>query len=98
MIQVEAFDSTLENHDLDLFVGLDRRHDLPELQNKFRAHQIEWRVVEYHAPTSRGLSIQPYLCSLRCCVHQGLQCGGHLRHDRNYDRAAPTLLLDHSIA
>src|SRR5205807_5188532 len=23
--------------------------------------------------------------------HQGLQCGGHLRDDRNYNRAAPTL-------
>lgn len=36
VVQEESFDGTVEDHDLD--VGLDGRHDLPELQNKFWTH------------------------------------------------------------
>jgi hypothetical protein len=40
VVQKEPFDRALEDHDLDLLVGLKGRHDLPKLQNEFRAHQI----------------------------------------------------------
>jgi hypothetical protein len=53
MVQEKTFYSAFENHDPDLLVGLDRRHDFPEFQNELGTHEIEWRVVEYHAPAAR---------------------------------------------
>src|SRR3954464_7719277 len=38
MIQEEAIDGALEDHDLHLLIGFDRRHDGPELTDKLRAH------------------------------------------------------------
>src|SRR5258705_4002423 len=75
MVQEKPFASTFEHHALDLLVALDRRHDFPKFQNKLRAHEIERRAVEYHPPAPRRLSIQPYLCLLRHCVHQIPVCG-----------------------
>ena len=40
MVQEEPFDGALKDHDLDLFVGLDGRHHLPQFQNKLWTHQI----------------------------------------------------------
>src|SRR6267378_3581922 len=97
MVQEKPFDSTFEHHDLDLLVALDRGHDFPEFQNKLRAHEIERRVVEYHSPARRRLSIQPYLCLLRHCVHQILLFADGCRMFRNILSAAPSLLSDDGI-
>src|SRR5208282_2672043 len=40
VVQEESFDSAVEDHDLDLLVGLEGRHDLPKFQNEFWTHQI----------------------------------------------------------
>src|SRR5258708_39606717 len=48
VIQEEAVDGTLEDHHLHSVVVLKRRDDLPDLQNEFRTHEVERRVVEYH--------------------------------------------------
>src|ERR1700736_5085511 len=46
VIKKEAFDSTLKDDNLNLLVGFELRHDFLELQNKFRTHEVEWRVVK----------------------------------------------------
>src|SRR6266850_1679694 len=97
MVQEKPFDSTFEHHDPDLLVALDRRQDFPEFQNKLRAHEIERRVVEYHPPAPRRLSIQPYLCLLRHCVHQILPFVATCPMFPNIYPTAPTLLSDDGI-
>src|SRR4051812_17600838 len=47
VIQKEAVDGTFEDHHLHSVIVLERRHDLSDLQNKFRAHEVQRRVVEY---------------------------------------------------
>jgi hypothetical protein len=47
VIQKEAVDGTLEDHHLYSVVVLERRDDLPDLQNEFRTHEVERRIVEY---------------------------------------------------
>ena len=47
VIQKEAVDGTFEDHHLHSVVVLERRHDLSDLQNKFRTHEVQRRVVEY---------------------------------------------------
>jgi hypothetical protein len=38
--------TTRKEYDLDLFVVLDGRHDLPEFLDELRAHHVERRIVE----------------------------------------------------
>jgi hypothetical protein len=47
VIQKEAVDGTLEDHHLHSVVVLERCDDLPDLQNEFRTHEVERRIVEY---------------------------------------------------
>jgi hypothetical protein len=47
MIQKEAVDGTFEHDHLDRVVVLERGDDLSDLENEFRTHEVEWRVVEY---------------------------------------------------
>jgi hypothetical protein len=47
VIQKEAVDGTLEDHHLHSVVVLERRDDFPDLQNEFRTHEVERRIVEY---------------------------------------------------
>ncbi len=47
VIQKEAVDGTFEDHHLHSVVVLERRDDLSDLQNEFRTHEVERRVVEY---------------------------------------------------
>src|SRR3954453_2721867 len=47
VIQKEAVDRTFEDHHLHSVVVLERRHDLSDLRNKFRTHEVERRIVEY---------------------------------------------------
>jgi hypothetical protein len=49
----EAFDGTIEYHDIDPIVGLERRDDLIQLRNALRAKDVERRVVEGDAPVTR---------------------------------------------
>jgi hypothetical protein len=49
-ITKEAFDRAVEGHDLDVLVSLERSEDLSELQNKFRPHEVERRVIEGDPP------------------------------------------------
>src|SRR6267143_1017261 len=97
MVQEKPFDSTFEHHDLDLLVAFDRRHDFPEFQNKLRAHEIKPRVVEYHPPAPRRLSVQPNLCLLRHCVQQISPVCGHVSNVPKHLSAAPSLLSDDGI-
>ena len=46
VIQKEAVDRALEDHHLDPVVGLERGDDLSHLQNEFRTHEVERRVVQ----------------------------------------------------
>jgi hypothetical protein len=71
MIEKEAVDSTFKNHDPHILVVLNLSHDFPELQNKFRTHEVERRVVKYHSPIGRRLPIYMYLLSLSCRIHRG---------------------------
>jgi hypothetical protein len=47
VIQKEAVDGTFEDHHLHSVVVLEFRDDVSDLQNEIRAHQVEWRVVDY---------------------------------------------------
>jgi hypothetical protein len=47
VIQKEAVDGAFEDHHLHSVVVLKRRDNLSDLQNEFRAHEVERRVVEY---------------------------------------------------
>ena len=46
MVEKETLYSAFEDYDLELLVALDRAHDLSELQNKLRPHQVQRRVVQ----------------------------------------------------
>jgi len=61
VIQKVAFDSTFKDHDLHMLVSFELRHDLLELHDELRPHQIQWWVVEYDAAIARQLPGQPYL-------------------------------------
>src|SRR5207253_9846619 len=61
VIQKVVFDSTFEDHDLHMLVNFELRHDLLELHDELRPHQIQWRVVEYDAAIGWQLPGQPYL-------------------------------------
>ena len=47
VIEKEAVDGTFEDHHLHPVVVLERRHNLSDLPNEFRAHEVERRVVEH---------------------------------------------------
>ncbi len=49
MIQKEAVDGAFEDHHLHAVVVLELRDDVSDLQNEFRPHEVERRVVEYDA-------------------------------------------------
>src|SRR5438876_3475035 len=61
VIQKIAFDSTFKDHDLHILVSFELRHDLLELHDELRPHQIQWRVVEYDAAIGWQLPGQPHL-------------------------------------
>ena len=46
----EAVDGTVEYHDLDLLIPLDRRDDLAQLQRLLRAKDVHRRKVESDSP------------------------------------------------
>ena len=72
VVQEEPFDGAVEDHDLDLLVGLEGRHDLPKFQNEFRTHQIQRRIVERDPPIGGRRPGKPDLRRLRCRAHKGL--------------------------
>jgi hypothetical protein len=47
VVQKEAVDSAFEDHHLHSVVVLELRHDLPDLWNELRTHDVERRDVEY---------------------------------------------------
>jgi hypothetical protein len=46
VIQKDVVDGTLEDHHLHSVIVLEGRDDLSDLQNEFRTHKVERRVVE----------------------------------------------------
>jgi hypothetical protein len=53
--QEEAIDGTVKRDNLNLFVSLERGDALVELRDRWRAEDVERRVIEGHAPV-RGRS------------------------------------------
>ena len=72
VVEEESFDGAVEYHDLDLLVGLEGRHDLAKLENEFRAHQIQGRIVQRDPPIGWRRPGDPDLRGLRRCVHNSL--------------------------
>ena len=68
LFQEEPFDCAVENHNLRLFIGFDRRDDLVELRDCFRPKNIERRMVERHAPVRRQTSFKADLCGRKCLL------------------------------
>src|SRR5258708_31009286 len=50
MNQKEAFNSTVEDHDLNLLVSFDCRDDLVHLRKHLRTEDVEWRMVNRDSP------------------------------------------------
>ena len=65
MIQKDAVNGTFEDHYFHSVVVLERRDNLSDLQNEFRAHEVEGRVVEYHPKVRICDSIEPDLRGVR---------------------------------
>src|SRR3954470_19668273 len=76
VVQEEAIDGALEDHDLHLLIGFDRRHDGPELTEKLRTHQIERRIVKRDPPVCGGRSTGSDLRSARHRAHNNLRSRG----------------------
>jgi len=53
--QEESIDGAVHDDNLDLLVSLERRDDLVELRYRFRAEDVERRVIKRHTPV-RGRS------------------------------------------
>jgi hypothetical protein len=53
VIEEDAVDGAVEHHDPKVLVGLDGADQRLELPDHFRAHDVEWRVVEAHPPVRR---------------------------------------------
>src|SRR5437773_2806396 len=69
VVQEVAFDGAVKDHDLDLLVVLDGRHDFPEFLDELRAHHVERRIVERNPPVGGRHSVKPDLCCRRFGVH-----------------------------
>src|SRR6266481_5311667 len=54
-----------------MLVTFELRHDLLELHDELRPHQIQWRVVECDAAIGWQLLGQPYLRTFRRWFHEG---------------------------
>ena len=72
VVEEESFDGAVEYHDLDLLVGLEGRHDLAKLEDEFRAHQIQGRIVERDPPIGGRRPGDLDLRGLGRCVHKSL--------------------------
>src|SRR5258708_5455521 len=66
MNQKEAFNSTVEDHDLNLLVSFDCRDDLVHLRKHLRTEDVEWRMVNRDSPVLGRAPVQTYL-SILCC-------------------------------
>jgi len=66
VIEKEALNSAVKDHDLELFVRFDCRDDLSELQYELRAHEIKRWVVESNSPVGGADPGQPYLPRVGC--------------------------------
>ena len=66
--QEEAVDGAVEDDDLDVLVGLERRDDLVELRNRFRAEDVQGRMIERHAPIGWRAPLEPDLLIGHACL------------------------------
>ena len=66
MIQKKTFNSAVKNHDFDLLVGFERRHDLAHLQNGFGAEDLSggWSNVTRQYVAERSVN---RTCVVSCC-------------------------------
>src|SRR6516162_3606593 len=58
--QEESIDGTVKHDNLDLLIRLERRDDLVELGNRFRAEDVERRVIKRHTPVRGRSARQKY--------------------------------------
>src|SRR3984957_14483314 len=74
MIEKETVDGAFKNHNGEFLVVFNIGDDFPELQNKFRTHEVKRRIVEYHSPVGRRLTSYVDLLSFSfgCRIHRGL--------------------------
>ena len=61
MVQKEPCNCTVEDYDFDSFVGLNRKNHFSELQNEFRTHEVQRRIVKCNSPIGWRNSIQANL-------------------------------------
>ena len=73
VIEEEAFDGAVEDHDLHMSVSLNGRHDVPELHNEFGVHQIERRLVKRDPPVGVRAALEAQLLARCAIVHLALQ-------------------------
>src|SRR4051794_606931 len=105
MVQEVVLDCAIENHDPDVFVGLDLVDYFLELPDHLRAHDVDGRVVDRHAPIGGRPPQEAKLCSFRGCVHRchtillALSfrgCASRLVRGLGQTTAAPALLTTSS--
>src|ERR1700746_3566047 len=68
MNQKETFNSTVEDHHLNLLVSFDSRDDLVHLRKHLRTEDVERRVIECDTPILGRPLGQTYLSPLCSCV------------------------------
>src|SRR6266481_3769470 len=69
MSQEEPLHRAVEDDDFDVLVSFQCRDDFVELRNSVWAKDVEWRVIECHAPIRRRSSRQKNLLSHRGVAH-----------------------------
>ena len=65
----EALDGAVEYDDFDPLVAFDRGDNRIQLWNALRAEDIEWRMVERHAPVGWQPSFETNALRILCTGH-----------------------------
>ena len=60
----EAFDRAVEDHDLHVGIGLERRDDRLQLRDRLGPEDVQGRMVERHPPIGRRAPLEPDLARL----------------------------------
>lgn len=71
MRQEETFDTAFEHDNLDVFISFQSFDDFVQLWNRFRAEDVERRMIEPHAPISGRSSREKNLIGPCWVVHWG---------------------------